>query len=128
LRRALRWPETHSRERGQRLNRESGRGADWSENLTTTSRRYFAVGTRKTAWQNPEMTTVFHTTAEELDESFIASVKAAFKGRAIEIAVSEDDETGYLLRHPANRERLLRAVAEVEAGRNVVTPDQAQFR
>ena len=56
------------------------------------------------------MTIVFHTTAEELDESFLASVKAAFKGRAIEIAVTEDDETGYLLRHPANRERLLRAV------------------
>ena len=74
------------------------------------------------------MTTVFHTTAEELDESFIASVKAAFKGRAIEIAVTEDDETGYLLRHPANRERLLRAVADVEAGRNVMTPDQTQFR
>lgn len=74
------------------------------------------------------MMTVFHTTAEELDESFLASVKAAFKGRAIEIAVSEDDETGYLLRHAANRERLLRAVADVDAGRNVVTPDQAQFR
>lgn len=74
------------------------------------------------------MTTVFHTTAEELDESFLASVKAAFKGRAIEIAVSEDDETGYLLRHPANRERLLRAVADVDAGRNVLTPDQSQFQ
>ncbi len=74
------------------------------------------------------MTTVFHTTAEELDESFIASVKAAFKGRAIEIAVTEDDETGYLLRHPANRARLLRAVADVEAGRNVVTPDQTPFQ
>lgn len=74
------------------------------------------------------MTTVFHTTADELDESFISSVKAAFKGRAIEIAVSEDDETGYLLRHPVNRERLLRAVADVDAGQNLVTPDQTQFR
>jgi antitoxin YefM len=74
------------------------------------------------------MTTVFHTTAEELDESFLASVKAAFKGRAIEIAVTEDDETGYLLRHPANRERLLRAVADVDAGKNVMTPDQSQFQ
>jgi antitoxin YefM len=74
------------------------------------------------------MITVFHTTAEELDETFLASVKAAFKRRAIEIAVSEDDETGYLPRHPVNRERRLRAIADVEAGRNVVTPDQAQFR
>ncbi|MDH4410943.1 MAG: hypothetical protein QE273_15105 [Verrucomicrobiales bacterium] len=74
------------------------------------------------------MTTVFHTTAEELDESFIASVKAAYKGRPIEITVTEDDETSYLLRHPANRERLLHAVAEVNAGENIVTPDQTAFR
>lgn len=74
------------------------------------------------------MTTVFHTTAEELDECFIASVKAAFKGRPIEITVTEDDETAYLLRHPANRERLLRAVAETDAGENIVTPDQTAFR
>ena len=74
------------------------------------------------------MTTIFHTTAEELDDSFIASVKAAFKGRAIEIAVSEDDETGYLLRHPANRDRLLRAVADVNAGQKIITPDQTPFQ
>ena len=74
------------------------------------------------------MTTVFHTTAEELDETFLASVKAALKGLPIEIAVSEADETAYLLRHPANRDRLLQAVADVEAGRNVIMPDQSQFR
>jgi hypothetical protein len=69
------------------------------------------------------MKTVFHTTAEELDESCIASVKAASKRRPIEITV-----TAYLLRHPANRERPLRAVAEMDAGENIVTPDQAAFR
>lgn len=74
------------------------------------------------------MTTVFHTTADELDESFIASVKAAFGDRPIEITVTEDDETGYLMRHPANRERLLRAISDLDAEKNVVTPDQEQFR
>jgi antitoxin YefM len=74
------------------------------------------------------MTTVLHMTADELNESFLNSVKAAFKGRAIEIAVSDSEETAYLLQHPANRERLLRAVADVEAGRNIITPDQAQFQ
>lgn len=74
------------------------------------------------------MTTVFHTTADELDESFIASVKAAFGDRPIEITVTEDDETGYLMRHPANRERLLRAISDLNAEKNVVTPDQEQFR
>lgn len=74
------------------------------------------------------MTTIFQTTVEELDESFLESVRAAFKGGSIEISVSEADETAYLLRQPANRTRLLRAVADVDAGRNVVTPDQAVFQ
>jgi hypothetical protein len=74
------------------------------------------------------MTTVFHTTADELDESFIASVEAAFKGRPIEVTVTEDDETACLLRHPANRERLMRAIDEADAGENIVTPDQTAFR
>lgn len=74
------------------------------------------------------MTTTFHTTVEELDESFLESVRAAFKAGSIEISVSEADETAYLLRHPANRERILRAVADVDAGRNVVTPDQSKFQ
>jgi antitoxin YefM len=100
--------------------------SDHSTALTSAKKCAFEPMT--SLWQSRGMTTVFHTTAEELDESFIASVKAAFKGRAIEIAVTEDDETGYLLRHPANRARLLRAVADVEAGRNVVTPDQTPFQ
>jgi hypothetical protein len=74
------------------------------------------------------MTTVYHTTADELDETFLASLKTMFKGRSIEISVSESDETAFLLRHPANREHLLRAVSDIDAGKNVVTPDQAQFR
>lgn len=74
------------------------------------------------------MTTVYHTTADELDETFLTSLKTMFKGRSIEISVSESDETAFLLRHPANRERLLRAVSDIDAGKNIVTPDQAQFR
>jgi PHD/YefM family antitoxin component YafN of YafNO toxin-antitoxin module len=42
--------------------------------------------------------------------------------------VYERDETAYLLRSPANRERLLRAVADVEAARNIVEPEQEQFQ
>lgn len=43
-------------------------------------------------------------------------------------AAIETDETDYLLRSPANREKLLAAVADVEAGRNIVVPDQTPFR
>ena len=68
-------------------------------------------------WHSYFVTTFYHTTADDLDEIFIE-----------EIAVSEDDETGYLLRHPANQARLLRAIKDVDAGQNLITPDQAQFQ
>ena len=74
------------------------------------------------------MDAIYHVKADELDESFLDALKALFKDKEIEIAVYERDETAYLLRSPANRARLLRAVADVESLRNVVTPDQEQFQ
>jgi len=74
------------------------------------------------------MYTIYRTSADELDESFLDGLKTAFKGKQIEIAVYETDETEYLLRSPANRERLLKAVEDIEQQQNVITPDQAQFR
>lgn len=74
------------------------------------------------------MFTIYRLNADELDANFLASLKAAFPHKEIEIAVAETDETEYLLRSPVNRERLLAAVADVEAGRNVVQPDQTMFR
>ena len=49
-----------------------------------------------------------------------------FKNKEIEIAVceagqSEEDETTYLLKSPANRERLLKAIENVAHERNLVT-------
>lgn len=74
------------------------------------------------------MFTIYRLNADELDASFLDSLKAAFAHKEIEIAVAEADETEYLLRSPANREKLLQAVTDVEAGRNVVEPDQTVFR
>ena len=74
------------------------------------------------------MDAIYHVKADELDESFIDALKAMFKDKEIEIAVSERDETAYLLRSPANRERLLRAVADVENSQNITTPEQEQFQ
>ena len=74
------------------------------------------------------MTAAFQLNADELDAAFVERVKAAFPHKLIEIVVSEADETSALLSDPARRERLLRAAADVEAGRNVVVPDQSQFR
>lgn len=74
------------------------------------------------------MYTIYHVNADELDDQFLASLKSAFRHKTIEIAVSEADETAYLLRSPANQEHLRQALADAEAGRNLVTPDQAPFR
>jgi antitoxin YefM len=74
------------------------------------------------------MNAIYQLKADELDQSFLDAVKAAFKDKEIEITVSERDETAYLLRSPANRERLLAAIADVEKSQNLVTADQEQFR
>ena len=74
------------------------------------------------------MTTTYQINADQLDAGFVERVKAAFPHKLIEIAVTEADETSSLLSDPARRERLLRAAAEVEAGRNIVVPDQGLFQ
>jgi antitoxin YefM len=73
-------------------------------------------------------TTIYQVNADELDERFLESLKAMFKNKEIEIVVYERDETAYLLRSPANRERLLNAISDVEQGQNLVTPAQEQFQ
>jgi antitoxin YefM len=74
------------------------------------------------------MQTIYQINADEIDESLLDSIKAQFKHKEIEIVVSERDETAYLLRSPANRERLLRAIEDVEENRNIVVPNQEQFQ
>lgn len=74
------------------------------------------------------MTTTFRAKADELDERFLDSLKAAFKGQEVEIVVSAMDETEYLSRNPAFREMLLKRMDEVKAGIPLVTPDQSMFQ
>jgi len=66
------------------------------------------------------MQTTYRLNANELDEKFIQSLKALFKDKDLEIMVSEVDETAYLLRSQANKERLLKAIENVERGENLV--------
>jgi antitoxin YefM len=68
----------------------------------------------------------YRMNAAELDSRFLRALKAMFKGKDIEIVVceaaqSEEDETAYLLRSPANRERLLKAIENVAHDRNLIT-------
>jgi antitoxin YefM len=74
------------------------------------------------------MDAIYHVKADELDESFLDAVKATFKDKEIEIAVSEYDETAYLLRAEANRDRLLKAVAEIDESKDLVTAPQDHFQ
>jgi antitoxin YefM len=70
--------------------------------------------------------------ADMLDEDFLKAIKMLFKNREIEIAIydaeTEEDTTEYLMRSPKNRERLLKAIEDVEKGKNLIFPDQEQFR
>jgi antitoxin YefM len=72
------------------------------------------------------MYVVYRMNAKELDSSFLRTLKAKFKDKDIEIVVceaaqSEEDETAYLLRVPANRERLLKALENVAHDRDLIT-------
>ena len=69
------------------------------------------------------MYTIYKLRADELDQRFLDTLKHQFQDREIEIVVSEADETAYLLRSPANRERLLRAIENVAQGRNLEIVD-----
>jgi antitoxin YefM len=71
------------------------------------------------------MYTLYRVNADDLDDALLQSIKTLFRGRTIEIAVSEtadagEDDTAYLLRGPANRERLLNAIKRAEQGDVVV--------
>jgi antitoxin YefM len=70
------------------------------------------------------MYTIYKLRADELDQRFLDTLKHQFQDREIEIVVSEasevaEDETAYLLRSPANRERLLKAIENVAEERNL---------
>ena len=71
------------------------------------------------------MYTLYKVNADELNENFLASLKAQFQHKEIEIAIcetaqTEQDETDYLLRHPINKAHLLEAIDNVNKGECVI--------
>lgn len=69
------------------------------------------------------MQSTYRLKANELDEQFMAGLKATYKDKDIEIIVYEVDETEYLLKSEANRERLMQAKTNIENMTNLVEVD-----
>ena len=66
------------------------------------------------------MYTTYRLKATDLNMQFIESLKALFRDQEVEITVTPVDETTYLLRSEANALRLREAIANVNAGKNLV--------
>ena len=66
------------------------------------------------------MESVYRLKANDLDTRFLEGLKATYKDREIEIIVSEVDETEYLLKSEANKQRLMQAIENVEQHINLV--------
>jgi antitoxin YefM len=66
------------------------------------------------------MQTVYRVNANELDENFLAGLKATFKDQEIEIVVYGVDETAYLNASEANRSRLLKAIENIKQRSNLI--------
>ena len=66
------------------------------------------------------MTATYTMQAEELTIDILQSIKEAFKGKTVDIVVSESmDETEYLLSSPANRDSLMKSIKEIEEGKGI---------
>jgi hypothetical protein len=68
--------------------------------------------------------------AEDLNEAFMEKLRKTFSGKKVEVTVTaldEMDETEYLMASKANREHLLRAIKDVEAGVNMIELDMSAF-
>jgi antitoxin YefM len=69
------------------------------------------------------MQSVYRLNANELDDRFLESLKALWGDREIEIVISEADETAYLMSNEANRQRLLKAVNDIDQRHHLVEVD-----
>ena len=77
------------------------------------------------------MTTTFQISEAELNTQFLRSLKSMFKDKNITITVETEDvtdETTYLMKSPTNHERLLKAIKNVNEGKNLVALDLNELK
>ena len=76
------------------------------------------------------MTTTFHVNETEINTHFLDALTLLFKNQNLTITVEADDDdaTAQLLSSPANRDRLLRSIKNVETGVNLSDLDLDAFK
>jgi antitoxin YefM len=78
--------------------------------------------------QEAFMYSTYRLKAEELTNEFVKSVKHAYHDKEIEIIIQDvQDETEYLLSSIANKEHLLKSVAEIKNKENLVTVNMEEL-
>lgn len=65
------------------------------------------------------MNSILRLKSEEFNENLIKTVKRLFHNKEIEISIYEVDETDYLLKSPANKNRLLEAIKHVDSKKHL---------
>ena len=67
------------------------------------------------------METIFHLNSSEIDSKFWKVVKQLFENKDVEISIkTTDDETDFLLSDPATKQKLIKAIKNVEENKNLV--------
>ena len=66
------------------------------------------------------MYTTYRLNTSDLNIQFIEALKTLFRDQEVEITVSPVDTTAYLMQSVANRERLLAAIENINAGRGLI--------
>jgi len=71
------------------------------------------------------MFSTYRLKVEELNIDIIESIKKLYHDKEIEIIVRDiEDETKYLLKNEANKNRLLKAIKNVESSTNLIEVDK----
>lgn len=75
------------------------------------------------------METIFRFNVSALNSKFLATLKALFQTREIEITVTDvpNDETTFFLRYPENKVHLLEVINEVKYNKKLVRFTGAKF-